>query len=297
MNKDTLRSTFSKIQADPSFKRDTVSFLDKNLNSVRPYEAVEYKGKEVNRTLRRVIIFAATVLLFGASITLAILLSDNRAEVMPQTATAENAGVVPQTTTGSELSETSATTAETTAVSDQNITSIYNDDHPGTFSSIEDLVLKSNYVFIGTVSDVSPAVRINRADYNLSVEAGYEYSNITTSYFNVEEVLFGDLQVGDSFQVDQFGGSAEGVNDIWVNVTYPTEGGKYLVFAISAAGIGGEKHFENQFTGAFDGFYEISDTTLIPQNEKSFFDAGQSLENALASIREVTDILPPQVKG
>lgn len=286
MNRDTLKSTFSKIKADPSFKKDTVSFLAKNLNNNKPQETVGAKSREVNQTFRGIIVFAAAVLLLGGSITLAILLSE------------KPSGIIPQTTSSGELSTTTATTAvsETTATtgdSDQNITSIYNDDHPGTFTEIEGLILKSNYVFIGTVSDVSPAVRINRADYDLRVEEGYEQSNITTSYFNVEEVLFGDLQVGDSFQVDQFGGSAEGVNDIWVNVTYPTKGGKYLVFAVSATEIGGEKHFENQFTGAFDGFYEISGTTIIPQNEKAFFDAGESLENALASIREATDMLKP----
>lgn len=278
MNKDTLKSTFSKIKADPSFKKDTVSYLAKNLHNNKQHDAVGIMGREVNRTLRRIIIFAATILLFGASITLAIFLSDHQS------------GVIPQTTSASNLSETSVTTAGT----DQNITSIYNDDHPGTFTSITDLILKSDYVFIGTVSDVLPAVRINRADYDLRVEEGYEYSNITTSFFVVDEVLFGDLKVGDSFQVDQFGGSAEGVNDIWINVTYPAEGNKYLVFAISAADIGGEKNFKNQFTGAFDGLYEIDGTSLIPQDERSFFDAGESLENALASIREVTDVLKPK---
>lgn len=296
MNKDTLKSTFSKIKADPSFKKDTVSFLESNLKNNKPQKTVGAKSREVNQTFRGIIVFAAAVLLLGGSITLAIILSDKQSGIIPQTA---SAGEFSTTTATTAISEPTASTAvseptATTAVSDQNITSVYNDDHPGTFDAIEDLVLKSDYVFIGTVSEVSPSVRINRADYDLWVEEGYEQSNITTTHFVVDEVLFGDLNVGDSFQVDQFGGSAEGVNDVWVNVTYPTQGGKYLVFAFSASDIGGEKHFANQFTGSFDGFYEISGTTIIPQDDKSFFDAGESLENALASIREVADILQPK---
>lgn len=274
MNRRLLLSTFSKIKTDPSFKEDTVRFLETNLRTSKSNTSARVKAREVNMNLRRVIVWVCAVLLFSASITLAIILSGKQPETKPQSALAGS---------------TSEQPTESTEAS-QNLTIVYNDDHPGTFASIDDLLLKSEYVFIGTVSSVSPAVRINRAEYNLRVEDGFEYSNITTSYFVVEEVISGDLQVGDSFQVDQFGGVAEGVNDVWENVTYPAQGNKYLVFALPKAEHGGEKHFENMFTGAFDGFYEIDGSTLIPQDERSFFNEGESLENALASINAAKEM-------
>lgn len=265
MDKRILLSTFSKIKADPSFKEDTVRFLETNLCTDKSNASERVKSMEVNLNIRRIIVFASALLLFSASITLAIILSGKQSEAKQANALASSTSEQP-----------------TETVTSQNLTSPYNDDHPGTFTSIDDLLLKSDYVFIGTVSSVSPAVRINRAEYNLRVIDGFEYSNITTSYFIVEEVISGDLQVGDSVQVDQFGGVAEGVNDIWENVTYPIEGNKYLVFIVSAKDRGGEKHFENMFTGAFDGFYEIDGAMLIPQDDRSFLDEGELLENVLA---------------
>jgi hypothetical protein len=217
---------------------------------------------------RRIIVLASAVLLVSISITIAIILYGKQQEQKPEI------------TVASSISEIQP---ETT-IANQSLTEIYNEGYPSTFTSVDVLLKISDCVFIGTVSSVS-TVRINRADYNLPAPAGFEYSNVTTSYFIVEEVISGDLKVGDSVQVTQYGGEAEGVNDVWENVTYPVEGKQYLVFMQSVSDMGGEKHFENIFAGSFDGFYEIDGAKLIPQDDRAIFIEGESLENALETTK------------
>lgn len=175
---------------------------------------------------------------------------------------------------------------ETEIATEESITDIIFEGYPATYTSLQKLLEMSDLVFVGTVTEMPPVVRIDRFDNNLPgvTESEKEYSNVTTSFATVAQVVKGDLTTGEIIKIDQYGGLADGVNEIWEGLLYPKEGTKYLMFVRSIDGREKEEYFAYTFVGTYDGFSEIVDGKIIPQENTSLFKKGAPIDDVLNSI-------------
>jgi len=153
-----------------------------------------------------------------------------------------------------------------------------------TYDSLEKLLEVSDLVFIGTVTETMPAVYLNQSDTDLRTDEFSQYFNLTPSKVRVDQVLIGDISVGDVLRIDQEGGHANSINEIVENVTYVASGKTYLMFVKYTESDNKDQYLTYRFASCLDGFMEIDDGKLNPLAGSVIFSKGTAIEDAVQMI-------------
>ena len=166
----------------------------------------------------------------------------------------------------------------------EQITEIKVSGVPNLYDDIDSLVVISDIIIIGTIDKALPVIRIEAVSLGLvSGETEY-YKNVSSYQVRIEQVFKGDFSAGELFRVDRNGGLAEGIYENHVGMNYPVEGSTYLMFIDETGATDKTDYFMYMFEGTFDGFSEIIDGKLYPQENTSIFKTGMLVEDATAEI-------------
>ena len=145
----------------------------------------------------------------------------------------------------------------------------------------------SDIIIIGTVEEALPVVRIEAVSLGLIHSDSEIYENISSYQIRIEQVIKGDIAAGGTIRVDMSGGEAEGVRESFIGLQYPNEGITYLMAIDEREITDKTDFFQYKFVGTYDGFSEIIDGKLYPQENTSIFKTGMFVEDAAAEIVSV----------
>lgn len=186
----------------------------------------------------------------------------------------------------SDHSPQAPTMTETSAlpIPSEQVTEIKVSGVPNLYDDINSLVGNSEIIIIGTIEEALPVVRIEAVSLGLASSDTEYYKNVSSYQVRIEQVFKGDFSAGELFRVDRNGGLAEGIYENLVGMNYPVEGSKYLMFIDETSITDKTDYFMYMFEGTFDGFSEIIDGKLYPQENTSIFKTGMFVEDATAEI-------------
>ncbi len=159
---------------------------------------------------------------------------------------------------------------------------------PITYSSLEDLLNDSDLVIIGTVTKILPAVRVNYTDCvpgKLGFGIEQDSLNVTSADVRIEQVIKGNISVGESIRLDQDGGLAEGIMETITPYYYLENGITCLMFIQHNEDFDSSQYFAYRFTSVYDGFMPIQSGKVNPLDHLSVFLAGTSVEDAILAMQ------------
>lgn len=181
---------------------------------------------------------------------------------------------------------------------DSSITSWYAQISPVTYSSIEDLLNDSDLVIIGTVTKMLPTVRVQSTDC-VPDKKGFgmqqDSLNITSANVRIEQVIKGNISVGESIRLDQDGGLAEGIMETISPYRYLEDGIMYLMFVRHIEDIDISKYFAYSFASVYDGFMAIKSGKVYPWEYSNIFLAGTSVEDAMLALQPKVIVIPAEM--
>lgn len=160
---------------------------------------------------------------------------------------------------------------------------------PQMFSDIKLLASKSDLIIVGYVDKALPVVRIDAVKLGIVKGIPELEKNVSSFQIKIEQVMKGDFKPGETIQVDMSGGNAEGINEIFENVQFPSEGLTYLMFIDKTAYTEENKYFMYMFLGTFDGFSEIVDGKIVPQENTSIFKNGTPINEVITTVSEAIE--------
>lgn|GEM_PF-1967963 len=157
---------------------------------------------------------------------------------------------------------------------------------PQLFDSINKLVQQSDLIIIGKVEKALPVVRIDAVALGLVEGLPSLEENVSSFQIRIDQVIKGGFSPGDTIQVDMSGGLADNIYENYIDTNYPEEGLTYLMFIDRTNRTEANQYFLYMFVGSFDGFSEIADGRIFPQENTSIFEQGSSVDDALQKITE-----------
>lgn len=157
---------------------------------------------------------------------------------------------------------------------------------PMLISDINKLISLSDLIVVGKIDKALPVVRIDAVALGLVVGPSKHEKNVSSFQVKIEQVMKGVFKPGETIQVDISGGLAEGINEIFENVQYPSEGSTYLMFIDKTDYTAENKFFMYMFVGTFDGFSEIVDGKIVPQKYTSIFKSGTPINEVVTTVSE-----------
>jgi len=180
-----------------------------------------------------------------------------------------------------------------TAAGDESTASAKNDPTvitfsgaPQLFDSINKLVQQSDLIIVGKVEKALPVVRIDAVELGLVEGPSSLEKNVSSFQIRIGQVIKGGFSPGDTIQVDMSGGLADNIYENYIDTNYPVEGLTYLMFIDRTRYTEVNKYFMYMFVGSYDGFSEIADGRIFPQENTSIFEKGSSVDDALQKITE-----------
>lgn len=191
-------------------------------------------------------------------------------------------------TIGSDQTETSVQMESSTEVTE---IIIYGD--PVMYFDLSKLLKMSDIVIIGTVEEALPVIRIEGVSLGLVKGFPEYYKNVSCYNIRIEQVFKGGFSEGDLLRVDRNGGEVDGIFENYQDLQYPVEGRKYLMFINETDITDKTDYFKYMFEGTYDGFSEIIDDKLYPQELTSIFEAGTPIEDVIERVTEALDGPPP----
>ena len=170
------------------------------------------------------------------------------------------------------------------------ITEVVINGFPFLITDINFLVAHSDFIIVGKVDKALPVVRIDAVALGLVEGIPELKKNVSSFQISVDQVIKGDIVPGDTIRVDRNGGLAEGINEIYEDdLQYPREGSTYLMFICKTEFTEENKYFMYMFVGTYDGFSEIVDGKILPQENTSIFQSGTSIDEVIASVSKVVE--------
>lgn len=147
----------------------------------------------------------------------------------------------------------------------------------------------TDIIIIGMVEEALPVVRIDASSLGLvSGDPGF-FENISSYQVRIEQVIKGDVSADETIRIDMHGGTAEGVFENYIGMIFPVENSHYLFFIENKQFSDKTDYFEYRFGVTYDGFSEIVDGKLYPQENTSIFEAGTPIEEVIARITEAME--------
>jgi len=160
---------------------------------------------------------------------------------------------------------------------------------PRMFSDIKLLASKSDLIIVGYVDKALPVVRIDAVALGLVKGIPELEENVSCYQIRIDQVVKGDFAPGDTIRVDMLGGLAEGVNEIYEDLQFPSEGSTYLMFIEKTDRTEENKYFLYRFVGTFDGFSEIVDGKIVPQKYTSIFKSEAPINEVMTTVSEAIE--------
>ncbi len=183
-------------------------------------------------------------------------------------------------TLASSYSSDTTTQMETSA----QVTEIIITGDPYLIDNINQLVEASDIIIIGTIEEALPVVRIEAVSLGLVFGFPEYYKNVSSYNVKVEQVYKGDVSIGGYLRLDRNGGEADGIFENQQGLNYPVEGSRYLMFINETDISDKTDYFKYVFEGTYDGFSEIIDGKLYPQENTSIFKTGMLIDDATSEI-------------
>lgn len=158
--------------------------------------------------------------------------------------------------------------------------------------TLEEMSVRTETIIVGRVNEVLPAVRINLSEYGYETTLDREeWTNITRTKVEVLQSVKGELQEGESINVDQYGGFAECINEYIDGMPFLDHDATYIFF-LHEPGYVKNAPYCRYMTGTWQSFLESADGKMLKQNY-SFFEEGLPLEEAVEQIKAVMIPIPP----
>ncbi len=157
------------------------------------------------------------------------------------------------------------------------------------YGTIKELIDASDFVVIGIVEDVLPAIRIHE-----NPDLDYAWANFTPSKVIVKEVLYGDITEGECIKVQQRGGvytgisennKTETITEIVEEQEYLEKGAEYLFFISGSSNIklGLEYPY---YPIPLVGYCKIVDGRLITNKNNNLLANGLSIDETVTMIKD-----------
>lgn len=160
---------------------------------------------------------------------------------------------------------------------------------PMLISDINKLISLSDIIIVGYVDEALPVVRIDAVALGLVKGIPELKKNVSCFQIRIDQVLKGDFVPGNTVRVDISGGDAEGINEVYENLQFPLEGSTYLMFIEKTDRTEENKYFLYRFVGTFDGFSEIVDGKIVPQENTSIFKNGTPINEVITTVSEAIE--------
>lgn len=193
----------------------------------------------------------------------------NSGKVMPSPAST-SAGVAPLATSIAEF--TAAT-------------------NPFIVSSLDRLIANSDDIFVGTVTEALPTIRIDEVALGLVTSNRTRMANISSFEFRVDAVVMGKFILGEKVRIDLHGGVADGISENF-GIDYPKQGTTYLLFVYRPTELQGKAYFQFLLVDSFNSCTEIHNGILKPHPRATVFPSGYRQEQALADVQEIISSIP-----
>jgi len=160
-------------------------------------------------------------------------------------------------------------------------------------SSLDRLIANSDDIFVGTVTEVLPTIRIDEVALGLVTSSSPRMANISSFEFRVDSVVMGKFVLGEKVRLDLHGGVADGVSENF-GIDYPKQGTTYLLFVYRPTELQGKAYFQFLLVDSFNSCTEIHNGILKPHPRATVFPGGYRQEQALADVQKIISSIPRQ---
>lgn len=162
---------------------------------------------------------------------------------------------------------------------------------PFIVSSLDRLIASSDDIFIGTVTEVLPTIRIDEVALGLVTSNRTRMANISSFEFRVDAVVMGKFVLGEKVRIDLHGGVADGISE-YFGIDYPKQGTTYLLFVYRPTVLQGKAYFQFLLVDSFNSCTEIHNGTLNPHPRATVFPVGYRQEQAIADVHKIISSIP-----
>ena len=267
VNENPYKSAVEQLEFDEAFDEKTISLM---VNAAQKKKSV--RQVKLPAGVWRYIAAAAAIVLLFAAIPFIRGLQN----------TTETAGVtVPMVMT--------AAGDETSASTKNDPTEIIFSGAPLLYDSINKLVEQSDLIVVGKVEKALPVVRIDAVELGLVVGPSSLEKNVSSFQIRIDKVIKGGFSPGDTILVDMSGGLADNIYENYIDINYPVEGLTYLMFIDRTNYTEANQYFMYMFVGSYDGFSEIADGKIFPQEHTSIFEKSSSIDDVLQKIKDTIE--------
>ena len=267
VNENPYKTAVEHLEFDEAFEEQTIALM---VNAEQKKKSIRQWKLPVGAW--RYIAAAAAIVLFFAAIPFIRSLRN----------TTETAGVtIPMVMT--------AAGEESSASTKNDPTEIIFSGAPILYDSINKLVQHSDLIVVGKVEKALPVVRIDAVALGLVVGPSSLEKNVSSFQIRIDKVIKGGFSPGDTVQVDMSGGIADNIYENYIDINYPVEGLTYLMFIDRTNYTDANRYFMYMFVGSYDGFSEIADGKIFPQENTSIFEKDSSIDDVLQKITDTIE--------
>jgi len=262
VNNNPYKSAVEHLKFDEAFDEQTIALMiaaAKRKKAIRPFQIPKSSWRYIAAAAVIALLFIAVPLIRGPQNT-------NETTVA---AAMTAAGYETETSIKNDPAET---------------TEVVFKGSPMLISDINKLISFSDVIIVGKVNKALPVVRIDAVALGLVKGIPELEENVSCYQIRIDQVVKGDFAPGDTIRVDMLGGLAEGINEIYEDLQFPSEGSTYLMFIEKTDRTEENKYFLYRFVGTFDGFSEIVDGKIVPQKNTSIFKSGTLINEVITTV-------------